>query len=85
MEREGKAGSYLSRFKRVLNSWLAYNGVNVKLKVNIRGESDTSRIANECMSSSSLLDRILRMTTPRGRVPIVLMAFSELSWKPRQL
>jgi len=30
MERQGKAGSYLSRFKKVLNSWLAYNGVNVK-------------------------------------------------------
>ncbi|MEM3871492.1 MAG: hypothetical protein QXE05_02925 [Nitrososphaeria archaeon] len=37
MEKEGKAGSYLSRFKKVLNSWPSYNGINVKLKVNIRG------------------------------------------------
>lgn len=36
MECEGKAGSYLSRFKKVLNSLLFYNGVNVKLKVNIK-------------------------------------------------
>jgi len=47
MEKEGKTGSYLSRFKKVLNSWLSYYGINVKLKVNIRGESDTLRMANE--------------------------------------
>ncbi|MEM1673928.1 MAG: hypothetical protein QXH38_03365 [Candidatus Bathyarchaeia archaeon] len=29
MEREGKAGSYIARFKKVLNSWLAFNGINV--------------------------------------------------------
>ena len=78
MEREGKAGSYLSRFKKVLNSWLSYNGINVKLKVNIRGESDTPRIANERVPNKEELDRILRMATPRGRVSIALMAFSGL-------
>ncbi|MEM3551171.1 MAG: site-specific integrase [Candidatus Bathyarchaeia archaeon] len=78
MEREGKAGSYLSRFKKVLNSWLSYNGVNIKLKVNIRGESDTPRIADERVPSKEELDRILRMATPRGRVSIALMAFSGL-------
>ena len=78
MEREGKAGSYLARFKKVLNSWLAYNGVNVKLKINIRGESDTPRIADERVPNKEELDRILRMATPRGRVSIALMAFSGL-------
>ncbi|MEM3451537.1 MAG: site-specific integrase [Nitrososphaerales archaeon] len=78
LEREGKAGSYLSRFKKVLNSWLSYNGINVKLKVNIRGESDTPRIANERVPNKEELDRIIRMATPRGRVSIALMAFSGL-------
>jgi len=78
MEREGKAGSYLSRFKKVLNSWLFYNGVNVKLKVNIRGESDTPRIADERVPNKEELDRILRMASLRGRVSIALMAFSGL-------
>ena len=78
MEREGKAGSYLSRFKKVLNSWLSYNGINVKLKVNIRGESDTPRIADERVPNKEELDRILRMASPRGRVSIALMAFSGL-------
>jgi len=83
MEREGKAGSYLSRFKKVLNSWLSYNGVNVKLKVNIYGESDTPRIAEERVPNKEELDRILRMATPRGRVSIALMAFSGL--RPQSL
>ncbi len=62
----------------MLNSWLAYNGVNVKLKVNIKGESDTPRITDERVPSKEELDRILRMATPRGRVSIALMAFSGL-------
>ena len=37
MEREGKAGSYIERFKKVILSWLSYNNLDVKLKVNIRG------------------------------------------------
>ena len=78
MEEEGKAGSYLSRFKKVLYSWLSYNGVNVKLKVNIRSESDTPRIADERVLNNEELDRILRMAAPRGRVSIALMAFSGL-------
>ncbi|MGQ9468413.1 MAG: site-specific integrase [Nitrososphaerales archaeon] len=83
MEKKGKAGSYLSRFKKVLNSWLSYNGVNVKLKVNIRGESDTPTIANERIPSKEELDRMLRMATPRARVSIALMAFSGL--RPQSL
>jgi len=76
MESEGKAGSYLVRFKKVLNSWLTYNGVNTKLKVNIKGESDAPTIADERVPSKEELERILRMATPRGRVSIALMAFS---------
>ena len=76
MEEEGKAGSYLSKFKKALNSWLSYNGLNVKLKVNIRGESETPTIASEKVPSKEELDRIIGMTTPRARVSISLMAFS---------
>jgi hypothetical protein len=78
LEREGRAGSYIARFKKTLNSWLAYNGVNVKLKVNVRGESDAPTIAGERIPSKEELERILRMATPRARVSIALMAFSGL-------
>jgi hypothetical protein len=78
LEQEGRAGSYIARFKKTLNSWLAYNGVNVKLKVNVRGESDAPTIAGERVPGKEELDRILRMATPRARVSIALMAFSGL-------
>ena len=47
LEKEGKAGSFISRFKKILLSWLAHNNLSVKLKVNIAGESDTPTIADE--------------------------------------
>ena len=78
LEKQGKAGSYIVRFKKVLHSWLAFNNVNVKLKVNISGEYDQPTIVNERIPNREELDRILRMATPRGRISIALMAFSGL-------
>jgi len=78
LEREGKAGSYIARFKKVLHSWLAYNGLAVRLKVNIAGEYDTPTIESERVPNREELDRILRMATPRARVSAALMAFSGL-------
>lgn len=54
---------------------LSYNGLNLKLKVNIRTESDMPRIADEktqTKRSSTELSGWSRC----GRVSIVLMAFS---------
>jgi site-specific recombinase XerD len=78
MEKEGKAGSYVERFKKVILSWTGYNNLEVKLKVNIKGASETPTIANERVPSKDELSRILRMATPRGRVSIALIAFSGL-------
>ncbi|MEM0048989.1 MAG: hypothetical protein QW424_01450 [Candidatus Bathyarchaeia archaeon] len=36
-----------------MNSWLTFNGINVKLKVNVRGESDAPTIANECVPNGT--------------------------------
>ncbi|MEE9458210.1 MAG: site-specific integrase [Candidatus Bathyarchaeia archaeon] len=78
LEKQGKAGSYIVRFKKVVTSWLSYNGINVKLKVNIVGEYDTPTIANERIPSKEELNRILRSASQRGRVSIALMAYGGL-------
>lgn len=78
MEKEGKAGSYIERFKKVVLSWAFYNNLDVKLKVNIKGTSETPTIANERVPSKDELSRILRMASTRGRVSIAMMAFSGL-------
>ncbi len=77
-EREGKAGSYIARFKRVLKSWAKFNGVDIKLDVNIKGENETPTIESERVPNKQELARILRKATGRGRVAIALMAFTGL-------
>jgi hypothetical protein len=78
MERKGKAGSYIIRFKKVILSWLSYNNVDAKLRVNVKGASETPTIASERVPSKNELSRILRMASPRGRVSVAMMAFSGL-------
>ena len=78
MEKDGKAGSYIERFRKVILSWTSYNNLDVKLRVNIKGSSDTPTIASERIPSKDELSRILRMASPRGRTSVALMAFSGL-------
>ncbi len=40
MEKEGKAGSYIARFKKVILSWLKFKGIRLQLTVNISGENE---------------------------------------------
>jgi integrase len=78
MEKEGKAGSYIARFKKVILSWLKFNDIRLQLTVNISGENETPTIVNERVPSKEELARILRKATSRGRVAIAIMAFSGL-------
>ncbi|MCX8204372.1 MAG: hypothetical protein N3H31_01785 [Candidatus Nezhaarchaeota archaeon] len=45
--KRGQGGPYIARLKKTLHSRLSYNGLDVRLKVNVRGERETSTIANE--------------------------------------
>lgn len=78
LESQGKAGSYITRYKKVLTSWLAYNGKQVKLKVNIKGAADTPTLRNERIPTKEELSKTLRKSSPRGRVSICMMAYSGL-------
>jgi hypothetical protein len=78
LESQGKAGSYITRYKKVLISWLAYNGVQVKLKVNIKGAGDTPTLTNECVPTKEELSKTLRKSSPRGRVSESMMSYSGL-------
>ncbi|HKW04307.1 MAG TPA: hypothetical protein VJN71_03310 [Nitrososphaerales archaeon] len=44
MEKEGKAGLHIERFKKVILSWLSYNNLDVRKKNNIKGKSETSSL-----------------------------------------
>ena len=78
LESQGKAGSYITRYKKVLASWLSYNGIQVKLKVNIKGAADTPTLTNERIPTKEELSKTLRKSSPRGRVSMAMMGFSGL-------
>ena len=78
LEKEGKAGSYIARFKKVVLSWTRFNGIKLDLKVNIANEHLTPTIDDERVPTREELGRILRRATSRGRVSAALMAFSGL-------
>ena len=78
LESNGKAGSYIARFKRVLRSWTKFHNVDVKLDINIKGENESPTLTNERVPSKDELGKILRKASPRGRVAIAMMAFTGL-------
>ena len=78
MEREGKAGSYIIRFKKVLRSFGRFNGKNLELNINIANDHLSPTIENERVPNKDELSRLLRKATSRGRVSISLMAYAGL-------
>ena len=78
MEREGKAGSYIIRYKKVLRSFGKFNNKNVELNINIANDHLSPTIENERVPNKDELSRLLRKATSRGRVSISLMAFAGL-------
>lgn len=78
LEKEGKAGTYIRRFKVVLKSFADFNGKNVNLNINIRNAQINPTTENEKVPTKEELAKILRMATSRGRVAISLMAYSGL-------
>ena len=76
LEKQGKAGSYIVKYKFVLKSWLAYNDIEYKLKINIRGENEAPTTMNERVPLKEELSKILMFADSRTKVAISIMAFS---------
>ncbi len=76
LERNGKAGSYIVKFKFVLKSWPDYNDIEYRLKINIRGEHETPTTMNERIPLKEELTKILMFADSRTKVSISIMAFS---------
>ena len=82
MGKENKAGSYIARFKKVINSWLAFHGIDLNLEtVKIIGTSTSPTLVDERPPSKEEVDMMLRNASVRGRVIISLWAFSGLRSK----
>ena len=76
-ESEGKAQSYMPRFKKALASFLIYNGVEHKLNgIKIGGIIGTPTLANERVPTQEELRRIFVAANRKARIACALMAFS---------
>ena len=73
---DGKKGAYVGKFKHTIGSWLSFNDIDYKIRINIPNENINETTENERVPASDELARILRKATSRGRVSISLMAFS---------
>ena len=76
MIERGLKGAYIAKFKHVLRSWLLFNDIDYKIRINIPNENVNETTEDERVPTSDEVARILRKATSRGRVSISLMAFS---------
>ncbi len=77
--RDGKAGSYVIRFKKVITSWVAFNDLDANLKgVKIQGSNISPTLVDERPPLKDEIDAMLRSASVRGRAIISLLAFSGL-------
>jgi len=59
-ENQGKAGSYIVRFKKVLRSRLKFNDIDLKIDIRIKRESEIRKTVNERVPNKEELAKILR-------------------------
>ncbi|MCL4343016.1 MAG: site-specific integrase [Candidatus Thermoplasmatota archaeon] len=79
METEGKAGSYIVKFKHAIRNWLNFNDITASFNgIYISGEYENPTLRDERVPSKDELSRIIRKATSRGRVAIAIMAYSGL-------
>jgi integrase len=77
LEAEGKAGSYISKFKILLRNWLKYNDIDYPLdRVNIKNEDKSPKTWDEKIPEKDELAKIFRFASPRTKVSIAIMAYS---------
>lgn len=76
MEKQGKAGAYISTSLQSVLSFLKFNNVIVRLGLNIKNENRNLTVEDERIPEKKELAKILRDATPRTKAAISLMAFS---------
>ena len=84
MEKEGKAGSYIVKFKHAIRNWLNFNDLTASFNgIYISGVYENPTLWDERVPSMGELSRIMRKATSQGRVAIEIMAYSCL--RPERL
>lgn len=78
MEHEGNSGGYIETIVKVVKSWLAHNGKELKTRIKIRGARDTPTLKDERVPTQDELRRILSSGDRKARIATILVAHSGL-------
>jgi len=78
LESEEKSPGYIAGLLKAVRSWMRYNDVTLTRRIKIRNSTATPTIEDEQVPSKEELARILRISSPRVRVAVALMAFADL-------
>jgi len=74
MEREQFSGGYVTTVLKVVRSWLAFNGVEVRARIKIRGAYETPTLQDERVPSQEELRNILLAGDEKSRAICILLA-----------
>ncbi len=75
--KAGHEGSYIARFKRAINSWCVWSGINgVMHGIKIKDADLSNTVANESPPTQEEVAMMLRRASMRTRAMIALIAFS---------
>jgi hypothetical protein len=78
LEKDGKAGSYITSILKALKSWLAHSDKEVKKKIKVKGASATPTLMEERVPTPRELKSILLSGDKKTRVACLLVAHSGL-------
>lgn len=76
--QEKYAGSYIHNTIKVIKSWLAHNGIELKRKIKITGAHETPTLKDERVPTKDELRRIFLSAGKQARVACVLVAHGGL-------
>lgn len=76
--QEKHAGSYIHNTIKVIKSWLAHNGIELKRKIKITGAHDTPTLKEERVPTKDELRRIFLSATKQARTASCLVAHGGL-------
>ncbi len=76
MEREKKAGSYISGVLKPLKSWLSWNEIDVQKKIKVKGTDTAATLSEERTPTPDELKQILSAGDLKAKTACSLVAFA---------
>ena len=78
LSREGKASGYIENYVKAVRTWLGFNGVELKRRINVGNRNEQPTIEDERVPTKEELRQVLNYADDRGRTSIALMSQSGL-------